>query len=167
MPSRNSQKPTDRRNHAIRAQRLFTMIAPVYDLVLARSMTRLYRKAVDLLLQTNLHTPGSGPTPPGLSAPPGLWTPPGLPTPGPPAPELPILSPPCVQQPCAPHPATTALDVGTGTGLLASELAKAGFRVTATDSCGAMLRVAQRHRPCAARYIQAEAHLASRQPQNH
>lgn len=138
MISKNPQKPTDRPDHVCRAQRLFSMVAPVYDLVLARSMTRVYRKAVDLLLQTDLHVSEPGPTLSGL--PPLCWQ---------------------LHSPC---PAPTALDVGTGTGLFASELAKVGLQVTAIDSCSAMLQVAQRHRPRAARYIRAEAHLASRQP---
>ena len=141
---RNPQKPTGCPDQVLRTQRLFSMVAPFYDLVLARSMTRVYRNAVDLLLRTDLHAPGPRPTPPG--------------------PGLSILSPSGRQQPHDPHLAPTALDVGTGTGLLASELAKAGFQVTAIDSCSAMLRVAQRHRSRAASYIQAEAHLASRQP---
>ena len=124
MISENLQKPTDRADHILRAQRLFAMIAPVYDLMLARSMTRVYRMAVDLLLQTGLHASGSKRMP----------------------------------------PAPTALDVGTGTGLFASELASSGFQVTAIDSCRAMLQVARRRRPRAANYIEAEAHLASRQP---
>lgn len=95
--------------------------------------------AVDLLLQTDLHASGPGSTLPMLST---LQPPPTEPMP----------------------PAPTALDVGTGTGLFASELARSGFQVTAIDSCSAMLRVAQRHRSRAASYIQAEAHLASRQP---
>ncbi len=122
--SENLQKPTDRADHVLRTQRLFSMIAPVYDLMLARSMTRVYRMAVDLLLQTGLHASGSKRMP----------------------------------------PAPTALDVGTGTGLFASELASSGFQVTAIDSCRAMLQVARRRRPRAANYIEAEAHLASRQP---
>ncbi len=141
---RNPRKPTGCPDQVLRTQRLFSMVAPFYDLVLARSMTRVYRNAVDLLLRTDLHAPGPRPTPPG--------------------PGLSILSPPGRQQPHDLHPAPSALDVGTGTGLLASELARAGFQVTAIDSCSAMLRVAQRHRPSAARYILAEAHLASRQP---
>lgn len=136
--SENPQKSTDRPDHVRRAQRLFSIIAPVYDLMLARSMTRVYRKAVDLLLRTDLHVSEPGPTLSGL--PPLCWQ---------------------LRSPC---PAPTALDVGTGTGLLASELAKAGFQVTAIDSCSAMLRVARLDRPRAASYIQAEAHLASRQP---
>lgn len=139
MTSQNSQKPRDVPDHILRAHRLFSMIAPVYDLVLARSMTRVYRMAVDLLLQTDLHASGPGSTLPMLST---LQPPPTEPMP----------------------PAPTALDVGTGTGLFASELARSGFQVTAIDSCSAMLRVAQRHRSRAASYIQAEAHLASRQP---
>jgi ubiquinone/menaquinone biosynthesis C-methylase UbiE len=127
LMSKNPQKPTVRPDHVLRAQRLFSMIAPIYDLMLARSMTRVYRKAIDLLLQTDLNASGPGHTP---STP----------------------------------PAPTALDVGTGTGLFASELARRGFQVTAIDSCSAMLQVARRHRPRAAHYIEAEAHLASRQP---
>lgn len=134
MISRNLHEPRDFPDHVLRARRLFTMIAPVYDLMLARSMTPVYRKAVDLLLQTDLKVPGYRSTPL------------------------------CWQQPYGPRTAPTALDVGTGTGLFASELAKAKFQVTAIDSCSAMLRVAKRHRPRAAKYIQAEAHLASRQP---
>ena len=124
MISENPQKPTVRPDHVLRAQRLFSMIAPVYDLMLARSMTEVYRKAVGLLLRTDLHASEPGHAPPG----------------------------------------STALDVGTGTGLFASELARSGFQVTAIDSCSAMLQVARRRRPRAADYIQAEAHLASRQP---
>lgn len=138
----DSQKPTGRPDHILRAQHLFSMIAPVYDIMLARSMTRMYQKAVDLLLHTDLCASELRNMPPMLPATSTLQSPPTEPTP----------------------PAPTALDVGTGTGLLASELAKAGFQVTAIDSCSAMLRVAQRHRSRAASYIQAEAHLASRQP---
>jgi len=142
LTSQNSQKPRDIPDHILRAHRLFSMIAPVYDLVLARSMTRVYRKAVDLLLQTDLHASGPGSTLPML-------------------PTLSTLQPP----PTEPMPpAPTALDVGTGTGLFASELARSGFQVTAIDSCSAMLQIAKHHRPRAAEYIQAEAHLASRQP---
>jgi len=145
--SRNLQNPRRRQNHVTQAQRLFSMIAPVYDLILAHSMTRMYQKAVDLLLHTD-DLCASGPR----------HTPPALPS------TLPATStlhdPPTEPTP----PAPTALDVGTGTGLFASELAKAGFRVTAIDSCLAMLQVATRRRPCAADYILAEAHLASRQP---
>ena len=164
MISENLQKPTDRADHVLRTQRLFSMIAPVYDLMLARSMTRMYRKAVDLLLHTDLWAPRPGHTPPALPMTSTPHGPPTEPTPGPPGPKLSILSLPCEHQRCALRPAPTALDVGTGTGLLASELAKAGFQVTAIDSCSAMLRVARLHRPRAARYIQAEAHLASRRP---
>jgi len=137
--SENLQKPTDRADHVLRAQRLFSMIAPVYDLMLARSMTRVYRMAVDLLLQTGLHASGSTRMPP-----------------------VPSTAQPSPTQPMRPAP--TALDVGTGTGLFASELARSGFQVTAIDSCRAMLQVARRRRPRAADYIEAEAHLASRQP---
>lgn len=162
--SGNPEEPTGRPDHVLRVQHLFSIIAPVYDLMLARSMTRMYRKAVDLLLHTDLWAPRPGHTPPALPMTSTPHGPPTEPTPGPPGPKPSILSLPCEHQRCALRPAPTALDVGTGTGMLASELAKAGFQVTAIDSCSAMLRVARRHRPRAADYIQAEAHLASRQP---
>ena len=159
--SENQQKPTHCPEHVCRAQRLFSMIAPVYDPMLARSMTRVYRKAVDLLLHTNLHVSEPGHAPSTLRVLSTLQPPPTEPIPPTPALSgLPLLC----RQLHSPCPAPTALDVGTGTGLLASELAKAGFQVTAIDSCSAMLRVARLHRPRAASYIQAEAHLASRQP---
>ncbi|MEA4884699.1 MAG: class I SAM-dependent methyltransferase [Clostridia bacterium] len=100
-----------------RARREFNLIAPVYDMILGRSMTRLYRLAVDALLETHPFSPMAA-----------------------------------------------ALDVGTGTGLLAGVLAERGFEVTGIDVSEGMLRAARRRRGGLAAFRVAPAHSASAQP---
>lgn len=100
-----------------RARREFNLIAPVYDIMLGRSMTCLYRLAVDALLETHPFSPMAA-----------------------------------------------ALDVGTGTGLLAGVLAERGFEVTGINVSEGMLGVARRRRGGLAAFRLAPAHSASAQP---
>lgn len=58
----------------------------------------------------------------------------------------------------------TALDLGTGTGLLAAVLAEHHFVVSGIDICRKMLMEAKRRRADVARFICAPAHCGSMQP---
>lgn len=58
----------------------------------------------------------------------------------------------------------TALDVGTGTGLMAAVLAERGFIVSGIDICENMLKAAKRRRPNVATFFRVPAHLGSMQP---
>lgn len=59
----------------------------------------------------------------------------------------------------------TALDVGTGTGLMAAVLAERGFIVNAIDTCENMLKAARRRRPNVAQFSCAPAHSSSMHPE--
>jgi protein-L-isoaspartate O-methyltransferase len=113
-----------------RAERLFSTIAPIYDLILSPTLTCLYRKAVAqaIKLVPSLNPNGNG-------------------TPG----SQKSLN-------------MTALDVGTGTGLLAAALTERGFTVFGIDVSANMLTTARRRRPHAAKFARAPAHCSSMQP---
>jgi ubiquinone/menaquinone biosynthesis C-methylase UbiE len=112
-----------------RAERLFSTIAPIYDLILSPTLTCLYRKAVAqaIKLVPSLNPNGNG-------------------TPG----SQKSLN-------------MTALDVGTGTGLLAAALTERGFTVFGIDVSANMLTTARRRRPHAAKFARAPAHCSSMQ----
>jgi ubiquinone/menaquinone biosynthesis C-methylase UbiE len=109
---------------------LFSAIAPIYDLILGSTLTRLYRNAIE---QTIAVIPSLNPN--DRSA---------------------LGSQESLNM--------TALDVGTGTGLLAAVLADYGFIVSGIDISKNMLKEAKRRRPSAAKFIRSPAHCGSMQP---
>jgi ubiquinone/menaquinone biosynthesis C-methylase UbiE len=117
-------------DHLIRAEGLFSAIAPIYDRMLGPSLTRLYRNALE---QTIAVIPSLNPN------------------------DRDALG---LQESLS----MTALDVGTGTGLLAAVLADYGFIVSGIDISKNMLKEAERRRPGAAKFIRAPAHCGSMQP---
>ncbi len=127
MPHRQSSYP----GHIIRAEGLFSAIAPIYDLMLGPALTHLYRKAVEHTIMLI----------PSLTS--NTWE------------DLDSQEPLNM----------TALDVGTGTGLLAAILAEHGFLVSGIDISGNMLKQAKRRRPKAAKFVRAPAHCGSMQPE--
>lgn len=124
MADRVSHRQPGTPHHMARAEGIFSMIAPIYDLLLGRQLTSLYRDAVEQTLAA-IPFPDRGD---GES------------------------------------PYRTALDVGTGTGLMAAVLAERGFTVSAIDICENMLNEARRQRPNVAKFSHAPAHSGSMQP---
>jgi len=118
------------RDHLARAEGLFSVIAPIYDLILSPALTCLYHKAIaqaiKLIPSLNPNDKGTSGSQESLNM--------------------------------------TALDVGTGTGLLAAVLADYGFIVSGIDISENMLKKAKRRRPGAAKFIRAPAHCGSMQP---
>lgn len=110
--------------HMVRAEEVFSKIAPIYDLLFGRPLTSPYRNAVERMLAV-----------------------------------IPSLCPTRQEPDCV-----TALDVGTGTGLMATVLAERGFTVRGIDICQNMLKAAERRRPNMAKFSCAPAHFGSMQP---
>lgn len=130
MTDRISHSQSSPPDHLVRAEGLFSAIAPIYDLILGPALTRLYRNAIE---RTIAVIPSLNPNDKGTS---GSWESLNM----------------------------TALDVGTGTGLLAAVLADYGFIVRGIDIAENMLKEAKTRRPGAATFIRAPAHCSSMQP---
>jgi ubiquinone/menaquinone biosynthesis C-methylase UbiE len=117
-------------DHIVKAEGLFSVIAPIYDLILSPTLTCLYHKAIAQAIRL---IPSLNPNGKGTSG------------------SQESLN-------------MTALDVGTGTGLLAAVLAGYGFIVSGIDISENMLKEAKTRRPGAATFIRAPAHCSSMQP---
>lgn len=130
MADRISHSQSSPPDHLVRAEGLFSAIAPIYYLILGRPLTSLYRKAVERTMTL-----------------------------------IPAINPDCRTALGSQESLNmTALDVGTGTGLLAAVLADYGFIVSGIDISKNMLKEAKRRRPGAAKFIRAPAHCGSMQP---
>lgn len=130
MIDKTPQKQLSVKSYPVKAERLFSVIAPFYDLVLSRPLTSLYRKAIEQTLTL-----------------------------------FPRLNPDNIKDSdLERQPDKTALDVGTGTGLLAAILADYNFTVSGIDVTAGMLKIAKRRRSHTAEFNHAPAHHSSIQP---